>query len=78
MLPYRRTIMKPTLYLLLNDKQKSLYGRITMELDDFEEDITLEEVKEVYAVLMQDPEVSQPTGSYIDDRGNERWYADEV
>jgi hypothetical protein len=47
---------EPTLYYLLNDKQKALYGRITMELDEFE-DITLEEVKEVYAALIQDPEV---------------------
>jgi len=47
---------EPTLYFLLNDKQKELYGRIAMELDNFE-DITLEEVKQVYAALIQDPEV---------------------
>jgi hypothetical protein len=47
---------EPTLYYLLNDKQKELYGRITMELDEFG-DFSLEEVKEVYAALIQDPEV---------------------
>lgn len=48
---------EPTLYFLLNDKQKALYGHITMELDEFEDGFTLEEVKEVYAALIQDPEV---------------------
>jgi hypothetical protein len=47
---------EPTLYFLLNGKQKMLYGRITKELDEFE-DITLDEIKQVYAALIQDPEV---------------------
>lgn len=48
---------EPTLYYLLNDKQKELFNRIVIEIDEFDEDLTLEETKEVYAALIQDPEV---------------------
>ena len=46
---------EPTLYYLLNDKQKELYGRITIELEDC--NLPLDQLKEVYAALIQDPEV---------------------
>jgi hypothetical protein len=48
---------EPTLYYLLNDKQKELYGRITMEIDEFDGDLPLSQIKEVYAALIQDPEM---------------------
>jgi len=45
---------EPTLYYLLNDEQKELYGRIAMEIDEF--DLPLDQLKEVYAALIQDPD----------------------
>ena len=51
---------EPTLYYLLNDKQKELYGRITMELDEFNGDnneMPVGETIGVFAALLQDPKV---------------------
>ena len=44
------------LYYLLNDMQKELYGRITMELDEYK-GLSLDQLKEVYAALIQGTDV---------------------
>jgi hypothetical protein len=43
---------EPVLCYLLNIRQKELYGRIVKELDEFG-DLSIDQVKEVYAALMQ-------------------------